>query len=524
MCRGQAKVGSCRVVNTSSERRDRFKLLQQAVAEEAHACSASFRTLSTILYNSRRCHKLQKAVFVFRNMTVLQSLPARTLPWSLLSHIQDCRPKLLSQWTPTPSCIQLRSMNLKTDLVGHVALSCDSLLRSAGISSQLLPFHETKRRSAVEGRRYWQSRRKRGSMSVSAQPSAREGQQADVEELKKMRVKEIKAELEALGVSFADCFEKADLVLRLAEARLASVSKAASPPQATKDVAVLRLPMRRIKSSAAEPKEYLLLQLTFGSRGTFDFLVDTGSSTTLVTSRLAYDILGISRGSGVMSQGLGGTGTTGGRQVMLPDVRVGSCACGPLQAIVMDLGNTSLGPSVYGIVGINLLSLFDFDLDFKRSSMALYRAGAVAAGAVDFASLRCMATASVPYGLPALQVTVNGVSTKAILDMGSALSLVSWKTARAGGVSPDSPNVRPALRAPFGIDGTTTRSSDSNLDICLLSTGGSSRNLMFKQAPMVIADIPALVTMGAGMILGLDLIGRGRLVLCFSKNTVYMDT
>eukprot|EP00320_Phaeocystis_rex_P010845 CAMPEP_0119081830 /NCGR_PEP_ID=MMETSP1178-20130426/118576_1 /TAXON_ID=33656 /ORGANISM="unid sp, Strain CCMP2000" /LENGTH=64 /DNA_ID=CAMNT_0007064561 /DNA_START=12 /DNA_END=202 /DNA_ORIENTATION=- len=41
-----------------------------------------------------------------------------------------------------------------------------------------------------------------------------------------MRVKELKAELTALGVSTADCFEKDDLVVKLAAARLA-------PPPAT---------------------------------------------------------------------------------------------------------------------------------------------------------------------------------------------------------------------------------------------------------------------------------------------------
>ena len=47
-----------------------------------------------------------------------------------------------------------------------------------------------------------------------------------------MRVKELKAELTELGVSTADCFEKEDLVMKLAAARLNPPPPAASPAPA----------------------------------------------------------------------------------------------------------------------------------------------------------------------------------------------------------------------------------------------------------------------------------------------------
>ena len=51
-----------------------------------------------------------------------------------------------------------------------------------------------------------------------------------LQEPQAMRAKELKAELASLGVSTSDCFEKDDLVVKLAAARLAPPPPAAPPP------------------------------------------------------------------------------------------------------------------------------------------------------------------------------------------------------------------------------------------------------------------------------------------------------
>lgn len=96
---------------------------------------------------------------------------------------------------------------------------------------------------------------------------------------------------------------------------------------------VTRLAMRKLKSTAASPKEYIIIPLTFGSHGTFDFLLDTGSSTTLVSPYVAHSKLGIPPGSGQLCRGLGGMGDGGldMRRISLPGMSIGGKACKPVE-------------------------------------------------------------------------------------------------------------------------------------------------------------------------------------------------
>ena len=128
------------------------------------------------------------------------------------------------------------------------------------------------------------------------------------------------------GVSYRDCFEKEELVNRLALAR--KRKRVVERP-----VDVTRLPMRKLKSTAVSPKEYIIIPLTFGSFGTFDFLLDTGSSTTLVSPYVAHSKLGIPPGSGQLSRGLGGMGDgrLDMRRISLPAVTIAGKACKPVE-------------------------------------------------------------------------------------------------------------------------------------------------------------------------------------------------
>lgn len=100
-----------------------------------------------------------------------------------------------------------------------------------------------------------------------------------------------------------------------------------------KPVDMTRLPMRKLRSTAASPKEYIIIPLTFGSHGTFDFLLDTGSSTTLVSPYVAHSKLGIPPGSGQVSRGLGGMGDGGLdlRRISLPAMSIAGKVCKPVE-------------------------------------------------------------------------------------------------------------------------------------------------------------------------------------------------
>lgn len=132
------------------------------------------------------------------------------------------------------------------------------------------------------------------------------------------------------GVSYKDCFEKDELVKRLATVK---TRKQPVTRQLDKDKVIVRIPMRKLKSTMSSPKEYIIIPMTFGNRGTFDFLLDTGSSTTIVSPSLAHNKLGIIPGSGQISRGLGGMGDGGLdlHEVSLPAVTIAGHLCQPIK-------------------------------------------------------------------------------------------------------------------------------------------------------------------------------------------------
>ncbi|CAI5467104.1 unnamed protein product [Closterium sp. Yama58-4] len=327
-----------------------------------------------------------------------------------------------------------------------------------------------------------------------------------------MRAREIKKELESLGV-------------------------------------ILRMPMRRLATTAREPREYVILPLEVAGKGPFDFLLDTGSSTTLVSPGFAYGTIGLSTNEGRMTQGLGGMGPEGkqGRELLLPDVRLGEFRFGPTQAVVLDLQYTGLPGSVAGIMGLSFLSAFDMDFDFPSSTLTIMHSGAALAAAgkwtaggtippppsaaaaasqgLDFEGLAMLAPATVPFNLPAVQISVNGKHLEtAILDMGSGLSLITTAVASRAGITPSSIGVASMV----DVGGGTTQMGGAVADLFLITkqggpAGTSGGRIPFTSHPMIVGDLPALAVMGAGAVMGMDVLKRTRCVVCFKDNRVLLQ-
>ncbi|GJP30298.1 hypothetical protein CLOM_g458 [Closterium sp. NIES-68] len=305
--------------------------------------------------------------------------------------------------------------------------------------------------------------------------------------------------------------------------------------------------MRRLATTAREPREYVILPLEVAGKGPFDFLLDTGSSTTLVSPHFAYNTIGLSTNEGRMTQGLGGMGPEGkqGRELLLPDVRLGEFRFGPMQAVVLDLQYTGLPVSVAGIVGLSFLSAFDMDFDFPASSLTIMLSGAALAAAgiwaaggtippppsaasqgLDFEGLAMLAPATVPFNLPAVQISVNGRHLEtAILDMGSGLSLITKAVASRAGITPT--NIGVASMVDVG--GGTTQMGGAIADLFLITKqggpagGASGGRIPFTSLPMIVGDLPALAVMGAGAVVGMDVLKRTRCVVCFKDNRVLLQ-
>eukprot|EP00246_Nothoceros_aenigmaticus_P018313 TRINITY_DN9533_c0_g1_i1.p1 TRINITY_DN9533_c0_g1~~TRINITY_DN9533_c0_g1_i1.p1 ORF type:complete len:230 (+),score=27.75 TRINITY_DN9533_c0_g1_i1:109-798(+) len=132
-----------------------------------------------------------------------------------------------------------------------------------------------------------------------------------IEQVEKMRASAIKEELTVLGVSFADCFEKHELALRLASARLSKNKKTEDTSLKDKGCkALARMPMMRLRSTLESPKDYILVPLKINNQGPFNFILDTASTITLIAPSIVYDRLRITPNPAQTTVGLFGGGAS----------------------------------------------------------------------------------------------------------------------------------------------------------------------------------------------------------------------
>jgi hypothetical protein len=134
------------------------------------------------------------------------------------------------------------------------------------------------------------------------------------------------------------------------------------------------LPMIRLKlPKNGLGREYVVVQLNIEGQGPFDFMVDSGLTTEMITPHL-MDLLKIQSGKSKII----GLAAGGGRENPLIELKNSSLCCGkflngssslplpPLHAVVTDFPQEHIDPmhDVQGMIGMELLELFDVDFDF----------------------------------------------------------------------------------------------------------------------------------------------------------------
>ncbi|EJK65294.1 hypothetical protein THAOC_13861, partial [Thalassiosira oceanica] len=138
-------------------------------------------------------------------------------------------------------------------------------------------------------------------------------------------------------------------------------------------------PMRRLHlPKGGLGREYVIIQLYIKGKGPFDFMVDSGLTTEMITPCKA----------GVTMQGLSAGASQTQSLVDLDDAALccNSVSKGEvfklppnLKAIVTDFPQEHLDPAinVEGMLGMELLEQFDVDFDFPKGRLRLYRPGTV---------------------------------------------------------------------------------------------------------------------------------------------------
>jgi predicted aspartyl protease len=142
-----------------------------------------------------------------------------------------------------------------------------------------------------------------------------------------------------------------------------TLSAAALPAAADEDPGTI-LPVRTLRG-------YLMVVPVFvNDHGPFDFLLDTGTNTTLIDPALAAE-LGLKAEEKWQLVSL--AGSTNVSRYYLQTFRMGPGAVSNLEALAVRLPLlTAADKKIRGIVGMNFLLHFSFRLDYKHKAVELY--------------------------------------------------------------------------------------------------------------------------------------------------------
>jgi hypothetical protein len=171
------------------------------------------------------------------------------------------------------------------------------------------------------------------------------------------------------------------------------------------DISLADLPMKRLHlPSGGIGRDYVIVQLMIKGEGPYDFMIDSGLTTEMITPHLQETLeIGTKSRKKSMVSGLGAGGSTQGSQlVALEDAAL---CCGkfaqpgattlplpPLYAVVTDFPQEHIDPQhdpVEGMLGMEMLNLFDVDFDFGAGRFRL-RAPGTAAQAAELVEIPSM--------------------------------------------------------------------------------------------------------------------------------------
>jgi hypothetical protein len=136
----------------------------------------------------------------------------------------------------------------------------------------------------------------------------------------------------------------------------------------------------------AAGREYVIVPLKINNQGPFDFMVDTGLTVELITPHLQQS-LAIDNASETIVEGLAAGGRIQEEKLVeLSGLKLcsseGDLLLPKLHAIVTDFEQEHMDPAhdpIEGMLGMEMLELFDVDFDFPAGRLRLWAPGTAAA-------------------------------------------------------------------------------------------------------------------------------------------------
>ncbi len=388
-----------------------------------------------------------------------------------------------------------------------------------------------------------------------------------LDEIKQMRVRAIKQELDDAGISTADCFEKEELVQRLYDYKVnqkdsdpddgtATTGTATKAPTATKgtSTSTIRVPMdfhslttQSVKSQRGDtflrpsPGKFPSITVNLPTKGNqkINLLVDTACSGLILRPQVARNKLNLPRiNTGVTMTAAGGTVGTDNSVCSLDcmelmDVDERRTKVRDLVVVAQDIG--ALPPVLDGIIGLSFLEKFhSVSFDFDCGELILHDCPS---GSSSGSGKRKVVTeyenpmaydvlaetnlSRSRLGIYIAQTTLDGRGpVKMIVDTGSAGTFLNWKgvgdmnmdrshplvsynTESIGVMGAD--NNALALSHRFVVNRRVNFDSGGNDTVGMFAPGLE----LTDKVNVDIGDLPVLETMkyeGVGGILGSDIL------------------
>ena len=261
------------------------------------------------------------------------------------------------------------------------------------------------------------------------------------------------------------CFAALGLVLILSAANRSGWDRYFAQPLPSVQT-VTEIPFRLYGDYA------IVVQGSVGERHKLNFLIDTGSSSTVVDGSLARK-LRLARSPRTIAV-FASTVTT--EQVLLPSLQLGSLRATLLPAVVRDLSyfQDSLSAHVDVIVGIDLLSRTSFTVDYEARKLIL--------GPAERLSNSVPCDPRSPYPTVALRLGHRVV--RVIVDTGAQELALFEK--QPGDLVPDSQGVEEETRTSMAGQVVIKRAEFQEL--ALGTTHWARREGLFIEAPSLLFD------------------------------------
>lgn len=307
------------------------------------------------------------------------------------------------------------------------------------------------------------------------------------------------------------------------------------------------LPMQKIRlPKGAVGRDFVLIQLKIQGQGPFNFMLDSGLTTDLITPHLEK-ILGI-QGSGATVTGLAAGGGNTGKLVKLSGASLccGSFASGnselplpTLYAVVSDFPQEHLDPDhdpVEGMLGMEMLQLFDADFDFPKGKLRLWPPGT--AVSLNEGLVQIPAAVLNESGLIGIRIISTNQALAqpmvGIIDCGSSFTIVNWAAADMIGLPRDEKFYRdsPSILG-MGVDGRPQKMPTTKVQFTFCGDVYSSgEKLQFTPPPpnwkpwdpvtVGIEDLPVFADLlgdgktpykGPAVLVGLDILSQRRVII-----------